>query len=563
MIGRLQKRLTQLLLVFAVTTGVLLVLIYFHYAAQFPRESGVIRHILLVEYVYLVAMFSIIALLLLRSYEKRRDAQLESERQRRRLQDEVAAHERTNQELQRAKEVAEAANELKSRYVVGISHEIRSPLNAIYGYAQLLERNSPVDPVDAVRVIRRSSEHLSDLVDGLLDISRMEGGVMRISRDTIRLPDFLQQIVDMFRLQAEANGLNFIYDQPEYLPAYVNADQKRLRQVLINLLSNAIKFTRHGEVRLTVRYRTQIAHFEIEDTGIGIDEEDRNRIFEPFERGNQEAARMAPGTGLGLTITKLLVETMGGELTLHSEVGKGSRFRVKLMLSSMLSSDTEEDVRREILGYRGRRRSVLLVDDNPSHIGLMRGTLEPLGFDVVWTSDSAMVNLLAAQYRPDLVLLDVALGGPTGWDVADGLRAMDIPDLKIMMVSGNAHEYAIGGAPGMPHDAFVIKPFDVDVLVDQVGLLLGLDWTYAEEIDGVVNTSVNETITLSGSSRRYLDELYQLGRIGHVRAIEGKLKEMVAADPESEAFVSRLGDLIANFDLKTYMNMLDEVRDDH
>jgi signal transduction histidine kinase len=173
-----------------------------------------------------------------------------------------------------------------------------------------------------VRVIRRSAEHLSNLIDGLLDISRIENGLLRLNRDKVQLVEFLDQLVDMFRLQAAAKGINFQYQRPPHLPLYVHTDQKRLRQILINLLSNAIKYTEVGHASLIVRYRSQVAEFEVSDTGIGIHQSDLERIFEPFERGRDPAVRALPGTGLGLTITKLLTQIMGGELLVRSVPGK-------------------------------------------------------------------------------------------------------------------------------------------------------------------------------------------------------------------------------------------------
>ena len=164
---------------------------------------------------------------------------------------EIEAHQRTDAALQKAKEAAEAANLAKSRYVVGLSHELRSPLNAISGYAQLLEQDHLLHDRarDQIRVVRRSAQHLSGLIDGILDISKIEAGRLHLSRDEVRLSDFLDQIVAMLRIQAAEKGLEFVFKRPENLPPLVYADEKRLRQVLINLLSNAIKFTRQRRGR--------------------------------------------------------------------------------------------------------------------------------------------------------------------------------------------------------------------------------------------------------------------------------------------------------------------------
>ena len=171
------------------------------------------------------------------------------------LMNEIEAHKRTDAKLQKAKELAEAASKAKSRHVVGLSHELRTPLNAILGYAQLLERDPelPSRRVDAVKVVRRSAEHLSGLIDGLLDISKIEAGRFQLNRNEVHTADFLDQMVDMFRLQAAAKGIEFRYIPSRHLPVVVHTDENRLRQILINLLSNAIKFTDVGHVVFRVR----------------------------------------------------------------------------------------------------------------------------------------------------------------------------------------------------------------------------------------------------------------------------------------------------------------------
>ncbi len=275
------------------------------------------------------------------------------------LMEEIEAHKRTDAALQKAKEVAEAANLAKTRYIVGVSHEIRTPLNSIFGYAQLLERGIAGPSDNAVRVIRRSAEHLTNLIDGLLDISKIENGMLRLNRDKVQLVDFLDQIVDMFRLQAAAKGIDFRYQRPPHLPAFVHTDEKRLRQILINLLSNAIKYTERGHATLVVRYRNQVAEFEVIDTGIGIPAEDLERVFEPFERGNSPGVRAIPGTGLGLTITKLLTQIMGGEILPRSTPGSGTTFTVRLLLSEVMHAVQAEGSPGRVKDHDGPQLSIL------------------------------------------------------------------------------------------------------------------------------------------------------------------------------------------------------------
>jgi nitrogen-specific signal transduction histidine kinase/DNA-binding response OmpR family regulator len=473
------------------------------------------------------------------------------------LMDEIGAHKRTDAALQKAKEVAEAANVAKTRYIVGVSHEIRTPLNSIFGYAQLLERGIVGTSDNAIRVIRRSAEHMGNLIDGLLDISKIENGLLRLNRDRVHLVEFLDQIVDMFRLQAAAKGIEFRYQHPQHLPAFVHTDQKRLRQVLINLLSNAIKYTEHGHASLVVRYRSQVAEFEISDTGIGIPPEDLDRVFEPFERGNAPNVRSIPGTGLGLTITKLLTQIMGGEILARSVPGQGTTFTVRLLLSEIVNAAPVTSAPRRTTGYAGPPLKVLLIDDDPHHLDIVQNLLRPLGF-VVFVAQNGRDGLaLAAQCVPDLAMIDLSMPDMTGWETARQIREnAALVATRIVIVSANAHEYAPGGE-GALHDAFVIKPIEMQALLDCIGSLFALQWQYDTP---PATTAVDPVGILPNHSRHHIDDLYQLGRIGHVRGIQAKLSEIEAEDASNTPFAKHLRQLVANFDLKRYMNVLEAMR---
>jgi CheY-like chemotaxis protein len=481
------------------------------------------------------------------------------------LMGEIEAHQKTDAALQKAKEVAEAANVAKTRYIVGVSHEIRTPLNSIFGYAQLLERGIVGPSDNAVRVIRRSAEHMANLIDGLLDISRIENGMLKLNRDKVQFAEFLDQLVDMFRLQAEAKGIEFKYQRPKHLPLYVHTDEKRLRQILINLLSNAVKYTEQGYARLTVRYRSQVAEFEIADSGVGIPAADIERVFQPFERGNSANVRAIPGTGLGLTITKLLTQIMGGELLARSvespSESHGTTFTVRLALTEV-RQDVKQVVSKRPRAYAGERRKILLIDDDPAHVDIIREILSPLGFTLFVALDGRSGLDMAKQSKPDLVLLDISLPDMTGWAVANQLRStIELADLRIMMVSANAHEFNPGGDESAPHDAFVMKPVDIQVLLDCVATVLKIDWLYETPTPSTSeDVSEKALSSISAHTRHHIDDLYQLGRIGHVRGIQSKLNELESADPANKAFASHLRTLIARFDMKGYMQTLEAMR---
>jgi nitrogen-specific signal transduction histidine kinase/CheY-like chemotaxis protein len=473
------------------------------------------------------------------------------------LLDEISAHNRTDAALQRAKESAESANLAKSRYIIGLSHEIRTPLNSIYGYAQLMERSASDPPPNAVRVIRRSAEHMASLIDGLLDISRIEGGVMKLNRNRLHFGEFLDQLEDMFRLQAASKAIDFRCERAAHLPTVVYTDEKRLRQILINLLSNAVKYTQRGGATLKVRYRNQVAEFEVSDTGMGIAPEDIERVFQPFERGGDAEVRAIPGTGLGLTITKLLTQVMGGEIKVQSTPGVGTTFTVRVLLSEAMQ-DASAELTRHVRGYVGARRRILVVDDDVNHVQFMLGLLRPLGFEVtaVHTGGEAVQ---AAENLPDLIMVDLSLPDMTGWDVIRGLRAVPaLQRVRILIVSANAHEYAPGNEAA-PHDGFVMKPVDVSMLLTALQAQLRLEWSYTEQI--TVDSAVQFNPELAPRFGKHLEDLWQLGLIGHVRGIQSRLRDFEAQEPEAQPLVQALREMVEKFDMKRYMTTIKGLRE--
>jgi signal transduction histidine kinase/DNA-binding NarL/FixJ family response regulator len=506
----------------------------------------------------IVVAVGMIAGLFLLVRNNRRKTWQERLRQTRMLQEEIAAHQLTHAELERAKEVAEAANAAKTRYLVAVSHEIRSPLNAIYGYAQLLEREDAIPSVEAGGVIRRSAEHLTNLVEGLLDISRIESGVLKLRQDIVRLPALLDHIVDMFRMQAAAKGLSFEYKVEGRLPPFVRTDEKRLRQILINLLSNAIKYTHVGGATLTVRYRSQMALVNVTDTGIGIASEDLERIFEPFERGSSPDAAMQPGIGLGLAITRVLARILGGEVTASSEVGRGSNFQLQMLLPEPMVTPISAPAYDRVTGYRGGQKTVLVIDDNPSQLVVVQHLLRPLNFVVFAATSGAEGLALAERCAPDLVLLDIQMPGCDGWEVAARLRATVGRSLRIVMVSANAHEYRVGGDGGSHHDAFLTKPVDLDALLDTIGRQLALTWIAVG--DGEAKHEANQSLAiLPAAAEPYLASLRRYVKVGHVRAIGMLLTDLEADVPESAGAVAEMRLLLGDFDLRTLARRLDDV----
>ena len=550
--------------VFSVVIGAVLLLVYYQVSFDNHGEREAIRATLWTVFFILTMVVGVVAWLFVLAQESRRVAEEESLRQTELLMQEIDAHKRTDAKLQRAKEVAEAASEAKSRYVVGLSHELRTPLNAILGYAQILERDKSIPPrrVDAVKVVRKNAEHLSGLIDGLLDISKIEAGRFKLNRDEVRIHELMAQVADMFQLQAAAKGIDFRFSVANRVPDSVHTDESRLRQILINLLSNAIKFTDAGHVALRMDYRNQVATFEVEDTGVGIAAADMERIFRPFERALSAANAGRAGTGLGLTITKLLTETLGGEVRVTSAPGKGSTFRVKLLLAEVASPRPALPMERQIEGYTGPRQTVVVVDDDPAHRGLMRDLLGSLGFLVVDVANGDECLAYVEMHKVHLVLLDVAMPGLDGWEVARRIRRSERERPAIIMVTANALDKSRENAAERSYDDYLMKPTDIRQLLQKINTLLAIEWIH----DGVASTPSREgpmPTDLGVPPSTTIDELIHLGEIGHLRGIQVKLAAIEDGEPEHRAFVSEIRATLAGLNLKQYVSVLKALRGLH
>jgi signal transduction histidine kinase/CheY-like chemotaxis protein len=549
------------LLLFGGVIGAVLSLVYFQVSLDADAPKEILKSSLWTVFFILTIIAGVAAWLFVLAQDSRRVAEEETRRQTDLLMTEIEAHKRTDAKLQKAKEVAEAASNAKSRHVVGLSHELRTPLNAILGYSQLLERDPelPARRIDAVRVVRRSAEHLSGLIEGLLDISKIEAGRFHLDRNEVHTSDFLDQLLDMFRLQATAKGIEFRYIPSSRLPAVVHTDDSRLRQILINLLSNAIKFTDSGHVTFQVNYRNQVAEFIIEDTGVGIHKEDLERIFQPFERARTARAKATIGTGLGLTITMLLTNVMGGDLTVKSEVGKGSVFRVKLLLSEVSRPRIASTMEDRVRGYAGPRQTILVVDDNEIQRNLVREVLMPLGFEILTASTGRECLTLAERNKPNLILLDIAMPEMDGWQVAQRLRKSSRERAAIIILSANAIDPSRLLEAERLYDDYLMKPIDLRQLLKKIHALLNIEWIYEPQAPSPAASTASSSPSAVPPCED-VDELIYLGEIGHIRRILEKLLEIESTSPNCGDFVRQMRTIVNAFDLKRYAAALEAVR---
>ncbi|MDO6763868.1 ATP-binding protein [Agarivorans sp. 1_MG-2023] len=499
--------------------------------------SATLSHI----FFLLMIIMGVLVWLFVLANDSRQFALDESQRQTQLLSQEISAHEATDQALQQAKETAESANHAKSRYLTGISHELRTPLNSVLGYAQLLEKAPTLanEHVAKVSLIKRSGEHLADIIEGLLDISRIEAGKLELQRDQVEIGALLNDLVDMFSLQAKNKGISFSYQPSPYLPHWVVADETHLRQILINLLSNAVKFTQQGEVSLKVHYRNQVAEFTISDTGVGISEQDQERVFKPFERVRSGGSVQAQGTGLGLTITQLLTEIMGGNINLTSEPGKGSVFKLSLMLSSIEKAPSQAPTLGKIESIDGPSKTVMVVDDDPNHRNLVLQILQPLGFSVLEASDAIDCLSALEHNKVDLFLLDISMPVMSGWQLLAELRKQAV-ESPIIMVSANANEPSfldagIRHVEQALHNDYLAKPIRYNALLEKIAKALAITWRFSpitpptppQPSSLVANTAP----TINQHQREQLNEINQMAQLGFVQGIEQGLQHL-ECDPK-------------------------------
>ncbi|WP_437821025.1 AAA family ATPase [Sorangium sp. So ce1078] len=394
-------------------------------------------------------------------------------------------------ELRIAKEAAERASQAKSDFLSSMSHELRTPLNGIIGYAQILERTPDVAPAwrEGLHVILKSSEHLLSLINDLLHLAKIEAGKMDSVLTEFRFPALVRTVVDLCRVRAEAKGITFAHELRGPALQAVRADEKQLTQVLLNLLGNAIKFTERGRVSLHVEVLDEsvpagrMVRFRVEDTGPGIASEHLSRIFEPFEQVGEQSAK-SEGTGLGLAITKRLVQQMGGAIEVRSEVGEGSAFTVTLPLAEvqLATSPGEAMGWDTIVGYRGERRTILIVDDNADNRAVVRGLLGPLGFDLREADGGEAALRMAAQHAPALVLMDVYMRGMDGHETARRLRLL--PELRrvvILASSASVSEADRQKCARAGCDDFLPKPIQASALLDKISRLLSIEWIRRDE----------------------------------------------------------------------------------
>ena len=475
-------------------------------------------------------------------------------------------------DLQRAMEAAETANRAKSTFLANMSHELRTPLNAILGFAQLMARDQSLsaEKRQQLNIINRSGEHLLKLINDILEMSKIEAGRIQFAPNHFDLYALLDTLEDMFRLRAFEKGLHFLVDRAATLPQYVKTDENKLRQVLINLIGNAIKFTPTGHVTLQVSSQqasltaadaaiTSMLLFVIEDTGVGIDPAEIDRLFEPFVQSKQPRA-FQEGTGLGLPISRQFVQLLGGELTLDSMPELGSTFTFTIPVQLVDATQVTATIPTPtIIGLAPAQPTyrLLVVEDSAPNRQLLVQLLQAVGFDVREAVNGEEAIAQWETWQPHLIWMDMRMPVLDGYEATKQIRTREAaPTTVIIALTANAFEEERAKVLQAGCNGFVRKPFREAELLETIAAHLGVHYIYATS-DSSADApppveSFDPYIALQATSIAWRNALQQ----ATIHLDDQQIIHLIQQLPaEQSLFAMYLQEKLDNFDLEQILNL--------
>ncbi|MEG4988642.1 response regulator [Microcoleus sp. BR0-C5] len=409
-------------------------------------------------------------------------------------------------ERKKAEEAAAAASLAKSQFVANMSHELRTPLNAILGFTQVMSRDSLLshENLENLRIINRSGQHLLELINDVLDLSKIEAGIIGLDERSFDLYQLLDSIEEMFQIKAETKNLQLNFSVESNVPQYIKSDEKKLRVCLINLLGNAMKFTHNGGsiwLRVSVESNQKqpaeseshpnstsveplLILFEVEDTGIGIATAEIDTLFDAFVQ-TQAGRKAGDGTGLGLTITKKYVQIMGGDIWVKSVLGEGTSFKFNIRVFAAISSEITVATLQRAIGLEADQPvyRILAVDDNQENRLLLVKMLQPIGFEVREAENGYQAVELWESWQPHLIWLDTRMPVMDGFEAVRQIRAKEKQThwrTIIIALTASTFEEKKGEILAAGCDDFVRKPFQEQILFDKMACYLGVRYLYQE-----------------------------------------------------------------------------------